>query len=285
MRGCVSKTSNLKPQTSNFKPQTITNKQKKMDLQINDQFFILGGASSGLGRAVAMRLLEEGANVLGVARGADGLKTIESIFPNHFQFVAADITNPAALGEITEKVGNKQVHGVLVNAGGPPAKMIMETTPEDWDDAYHKLLRWKVPFVQALIPSMKNSGYGRMLFLESQSVKQPIENLVLSNSLRKAVVGFAKTLSKEMAGTGITVNVIGPGSHDTAAIERLYKKKSEQTGLSAGEVRQAAIRNIPAGALGQADDFAQLAAWLLSPGSRYVTGQVYLVDGGSTVGV
>jgi 3-oxoacyl-[acyl-carrier protein] reductase len=189
------------------------------------------------------------------------------------------------LEEILLKLKGRKVGGVLINGGGPPAKMIMETTPEDWDDAYQKLLRWKVPFVQALIPSMKETGYGRILFLESQSVKQPIENLVLSNSLRMAVVGFAKTLSKEMAGTGITVNVIGPGSHDTAAIERLYKKKSEQTGLSTDEVRAAAIRAIPAGALGQADDFAQLAVWLLSPASRYVTGQVYLVDGGSSGGV
>lgn len=256
-----------------------------MDLQVKDQFFIVGGASSGLGKAVAFRLLKEGAKVLGVARGADGLKAIESIFPDQFRFVAADITTPDALVEIMEMAGEKQVHGVLVNAGGPPAKMIMETTPEDWDDAYQKLLRWKVPFVQELIPGMKKTGYGRVLFLESQSVKQPIENLVLSNSLRMAVVGFAKTLSKEMAGTGISVNVIGPGSHDTTAIDRLYKKKSEQTGLSAAEVREAAIRAIPAGALGQAEDFAQLAAWLLSPGSRYVTGQVYLVDGGSTAGV
>ncbi len=256
-----------------------------MDLHIKDQLFIVGGASSGLGRAVAIRLLEEGASVIGVARGVDALKEMETKFAGRFQYVAADITTPIALAEIIEMIGERQVHGALVNAGGPPAKMIMETTPEDWDAAYHKLLRWKVPFVQALIPPMKNVSYGRILFLESQSVKQPIENLVLSNSLRMAVVGFAKTLSREVAGTGINVNVIGPGSHDTAAIERLYKKKSEQTGLTEAEVRQAAIRNIPAGALGQADDFAQLAAWLLSPVSRYVTGQVYLVDGGSTAGV
>lgn len=256
-----------------------------MDLHIKDQLFIVGGASSGLGRAVAMRLLAEGASVIGVARGADALKEMETKYTGQFQYVAADITTPAALDEIIEMIGERQVHGALVNAGGPPAKMIMETTPGDWDDAYYKLLRWKVPFVQALIPAMKNAAYGRILFLESQSVKQPIENLVLSNSLRMAVVGFAKTLSREMAGTGINVNIIGPGSHDTAAIERLYKKKSEQTGLTEAEVRQAAIRNIPAGALGQADDFAQLAAWLLSPASRYVTGQVYLVDGGSTAGV
>jgi 3-oxoacyl-[acyl-carrier protein] reductase len=256
-----------------------------MDLHIKDHFFIVGGASSGLGKAVAIRLLQEGAQVLGIARSTDALLAMELLFPERFSFIATDITWLEGLQEITNRVGDRQVHGVLVNAGGPPAKMIMETTPEDWDDAYNKLLRWKVPFVKALIPAMKSAAYGRMLFLESQSVKQPIENLVLSNSLRMAVVGFAKTLSREIAGTGITVNVIGPGSHDTAAIERLYKKKSEQTGLAETEVRQAAIRNIPAGALGQADDFAQLAAWLLSPASRYVTGQVYLVDGGSTEGV
>lgn len=256
-----------------------------MDLQIKDQLFIVGGASSGLGRAVALRLLQEGASVIGVARGAEALQVLEADYPNQFQSAVADITKPPAIDLITGLAGNRQIHGVLLNAGGPPAKMIMETTPEDWDDAYKKLLRWKVGFVQKLVPVMKNAGYGRILFLESQSVKQPIENLVLSNSLRMAVVGFAKTLSKEMAGTGITVNVIGPGSHDTAAIERLYKKKSEQTGLPVEAVRRAAIGAIPAGALGQADDFAQLATWLLSPASRYVTGQVYLVDGGSTAGV
>ena len=256
-----------------------------MNLQIKDQLFIVGGASSGLGRAVALRLLDEGASVIGIARGADALQEMATEYAGRFEYIAADITTPEALEKIKKFVGARQVHGALINAGGPPAKMIMETTPEDWDDAYYKLLRWKVPFVQSLIPVMKGATYGRILFLESQSVKQPIENLVLSNSLRMAVVGFAKTLSREIGGTGITVNVIGPGSHATTAIERLYKKKSEQTGLSTEEVRDAAIRNIPAGALGQADDFAQLAAWLLSPGSRYVTGQVYLLDGGSTAGV
>jgi 3-oxoacyl-[acyl-carrier protein] reductase len=256
-----------------------------MELQIQDQFFIVGGASSGLGRAVALRLLQEGASVLGIARHAEPLREIESLFTGRFQMLAADLTTPEALNAILVKLEPGKLHGVLLNAGGPPAKMIMETTPEDWDDAYHKLLRWKVAMVQALVPMMKESGYGRILFLESQSVKQPIENLVLSNSLRMAVVGFAKTLSRELAGTGITANVIGPGSHDTPAIERLYKKKSEQTGLSEEVLREAAISNIPVGALGQADDFAQLAAWLLSPGSRYVTGQVYLVDGGSSGGV
>ncbi len=245
---------------------------------------MVGGATSGLGRAVCLRLLQEGASVIGIARSADALREMELQFPGQFQMVAADITTPEALWEILDKAGSRQVQGVLLNAGGPPAKTIMETTPADWDDAYYKLLRWKVPFVQALLRGMKLAGYGRILFLESQSVKQPIENLVLSNSLRMAVAGFAKTLSRELSGTGITANLIAPGSHETPAIERLYKKKSELTGIPEADVRAAAIRAIPAGALGQAHDFAQLAAWLLSPGSRYVTGQVYLVDGGSTLG-
>ena len=255
-----------------------------MDLAIKDHFFIVGGASSGLGRAVALRLLQEGAEVLGIARNADELKSIEALFTGRFSFIAADITQPETLPLIQNRINGKIIHGALVNAGGPPAKMVMETTLEDWDEAYRQLLRWKVAFAHMLVPVMEQHGYGRLLFLESASVKQPIENLVLSNSLRMAVAGLAKTLSLETGGKGITVNVIGPGSHNTPAIERLYKKKVEQTGLSEDVVREMALRNIPVGALGEADDLAQLTAWLLSPASRYVTGQVYLVDGGATRG-
>ncbi|HSK12468.1 MAG TPA: SDR family oxidoreductase [Phnomibacter sp.] len=255
-----------------------------MDLQIKDQFFIVGGASSGLGRAVALRLLQEGAEVLGIARNADALRSIEDLFTGRFSFVAEDVTSPGIFQEVINRVGGRPVHGALINAGGPPAKRVMETTAEDWDDAYRKILKWKVLMAQTLVPMMQANNYGRLLFLESAAIKQPIENLVLSNSLRMAVWGFAKTLSLEIAASGITVNVMAPGSHNTSAIERLYKKKSEQTGLAEDVVRQDAIRNIPVQALGEADDFAELGAWLLSPASRYVTGQLYLVDGGSSRG-
>jgi 3-oxoacyl-[acyl-carrier protein] reductase len=132
---------------------------------------------------------------------------------------------------------------------------------------------------------MVKNEYGRILFIESATVKQPLENLVLSNSLRAAVVGMVKTLSQEIASTGVTLNVMAPGSHNTPAIDRIYKKKSEQTGLPFEQVRAMAIQQIPVGFLGEAADFASLAAWLLSPYSRFITGQTISVDGGAVRGI
>ena len=169
---------------------------------------------------------------------------------------------------------------MVINAGGPPAKTVLETTLDDWDNAYKNILRWKVEITQAFVPKMMMQNYGRILYIESSSVKQPLENLVLSNSLRVAVVGMVKTLSQEIAKSGVTLNILGPGSHNTPAIDRIYKKKSEQTGLPFDEVKQNAITQIPVGALGEADDFASLALWLLSPMSRYITGETITVDGG-----
>jgi 3-oxoacyl-[acyl-carrier protein] reductase len=151
----------------------------------------------------------------------------------------------------------------------------------DWDAAYKNILRWKVAITQAFIPKMMAQQYGRVVYIESASVKQPYENLVLSNSLRVAVVGMVKTLSQEIAKSGVTLNVLGPGSHNTPAVDRIYKKKSEQTGESFEDVKQKAITQIPVGILGEASDFASLALWLLSPMSRYITGETITVDGGA----
>jgi len=256
-----------------------------MDLQIKDQLFIVGGASSGFGRAIALALVKEGANIIAVARGEEKLKALQSEAPSQIEIMTGDISESDIIQKILDTVGNRQVHGMVVNAGGPPAKTVMETSLEDWDDAYKKLLRWKVAITQAMVPKMIPFHYGRIVYIESSSVKQPLENLVLSNSLRVAVVGMVKTLSQEIASTGITCNVLGPGSHNTAAINRIYQKKSEQTGKSVEEVRKSAIHQIPVGALGEASDFASLAIWLLSPFSKYITGQTITLDGGMVKGI
>jgi 3-oxoacyl-[acyl-carrier protein] reductase len=128
---------------------------------------------------------------------------------------------------------------------------------------------------------MASQGYGRILFSESASVKQPVENLVLSNSLRLVIAGFSKTVSQEYAGFGITSNLIAPGYHDTEAVKRLFIKKSEQENIPVEEAKKQSINTIPARKMGDPADFASLAAWLLSPLSGFVTGQVISLDGGN----
>lgn len=251
-----------------------------MDLQLNDQLFLVGGATSGLGNAVAETLLQEGARIIAVARTAARLQELKNRFPYHVEVVEGDSTQPETVERILQQIGNRRVHGALINAGGPPAMQAMESTLADWDAAYHQVLRWKVELTQQLVKKMQEHDYGRLVFIESASVKQPMENLVLSNAFRLAVVGFVKTLSQEVAHSGVTLNILAPGYHATPAMERLYKKKSDQTGMSIEEAMLQYISQTRVGFLGDADDFATLAVWLLSPHSRYLTGQTISVDGG-----
>lgn len=252
-----------------------------MNLQLSSQLFIVGGATSGFGKAIAEALIAEGAHIIAVARGEEKLHTLQQSAPDQVETLAGDLADDTVLELLKEMVGKRQLHGIVVNAGGPPAKTVLETTLEDWDTAYRNILRWKVALTRVFVPKMMEQQYGRVVFIESSSVKQPLENLVLSNSLRVAVVGMVKTLSQEIARSGVTLNILGPGSHNTPAIDRIYHKKSEQTGLSFDEVREKAIEQIPVGFLGEPGDFASLALWLLSPMSRYLTGQTITVDGGS----
>jgi 3-oxoacyl-[acyl-carrier protein] reductase len=255
-----------------------------MNLYLHNQLFIIGGATSGLGRAIATALVNEDARVIAIARSADQLQLLQEQYPNNIETLSLDITQPTAIESILNAIGDRQLHGVVLNAGGPPAKTVLETTMDDWDAAYNNILRWKVALTKALIPFMQAHNYGRCVFVESYSVKQPVENLVLSNSLRLAVVGMVKTLSLEVAPQGITLNILAPGSHNTPAINRIYKKKSEQTGIDELTVKAAAVAQIPVQFLGEAEDFASMAVWLLSKHSRYLTGQTISVDGGAVKG-
>ncbi len=252
-----------------------------MDLQIQNQLFIICGATSGLGKAVAEALLNEGANIIVVARNEEKLKQFQLQNPNQIEIFKSDITDSDALHSLMYFIGDRKVSGLVVNASGPPAKTVMETTMSDWDEAYKNILRWKVEITKAFAAKMIKEQYGRIVFIESASVKQPMENLVLSTALRLAVIGFAKTLAQEIAKTGVTLNILAPGAHDTPAITRLHIKRSEQTGIPVEEVRKQGTAQMPTGALGDAADFASLAVWLLSPASKFITGQTISVDGGT----
>lgn len=252
-----------------------------MDLKIDKQNFIVTGVTSGFGRSVAELLINEGANVIGVARREELLHEMKKSYGDQFDFLAMDITHEDSVNYLIEKIGDTKISGVFVNAGGPPAKSFLETEIADWDKAYDSLLRWKVDLVKQLIPNLIDQNYGRILFLESSSVKQPIENLVLSTSLRLAVVGMAKTIADELANQGITVNVLAPGSHNTSALDRLIHKKSELESTSFENAKSEFEKNTKVGFLGDPNDLATIAVWLLSPQSKFVTGQTISVAGGA----
>lgn len=256
-----------------------------MELNLANKNFLVCGASSGFGRAVAETLLSEGANVIAIARREDKLKELEKEYPGLVTSIPADLSEPDTLPTILSELKGTELHGALINGGGPPALAAMESSIDQWDDAYQKVMRWKIDLTLQLVPLFSEHKYGRILFIESQSVKQPIPNLVLSNSFRAGIVGFAKTLSQEIADLGITVNVLAPGSHYTPAIDRVIQKRADASGQSFDAVKTTMESGIPVGRMGQADELASLATWLLSPVSGYVTGQTITHDGGSTQGI
>lgn len=252
-----------------------------MDIKINNQTFLVCGATSGFGKGTAEAIMNEGAKVIGVARNKDKLDNMIASYGSQFVAVQGDITESETIKKVATLAKEHQINGALINAGGPPALGFEETEIENWDDAYKKLLRWKVEITQALLPIFKEKKYGRLVYIESSSVKQPIANLVLSTSLRLAVVGMVKTLSQEVSGQNITFNIVAPGSHATPAIERLIKKKSELENIPYEQAHKEWVNNIPAGFMGNPDYLGSLATWLLSPLSEFVTGQVYALEGGN----
>lgn len=256
-----------------------------MDLKISDQRFIVCGASSGFGRAIAEFLLNDGAEVIAVARRENKLDELKNKYPDKVTVVVGDLTVEQTHNDLEAAIGNDTLHGLVVNAGGPPALSPLETALYDWDQAYQSVMRWKIELVLRLVSYFTSKEYGRILFIESKSVKQPIPELVLSNSFRAGVVGFAKSLAGEIAGDGVTVNVLAPGSHDTPAIERVIKKRSDDSDDSEEEVREQMEEAIPVGRMGKAEELASLAAWILSPHASYVTGQTISHDGGSIKGL
>lgn len=256
-----------------------------MNLEMTDHRFIVCGASSGFGEAIARRLLTEGARVVLVARRGNTLREKFGHFDEKTEIVEGSLIYSETLDKIEKAARKGDFHGIVVNAGGPPTGTPLQTDMADWDAAWQLVMRWKVDLSLRLAPILKEKGYGRMVFVESQSIKQPLPALTLSNAFRAGVAGFAKSLSHEVAKDGVTVNLLAPGSHETPAIERVIKNNSSIRGISYDEAKRQMEEQIPVGRMGKAEEFASLAAWLLSPHSGYVTGQTISHDGGSVSGL
>jgi 3-oxoacyl-[acyl-carrier protein] reductase len=249
-----------------------------MMLGLDNKSFVVGGASHGLGRAVAEQLVAEGARVLLVARDADTIQEVaqelgEQAFP-----YAADLMEPSDIDEVAEAARRLgRLDGVLANAGGPPFGPALELSDDQWFDAFQILIGGPVRLLRNLVPQM-NEG-ASILFITSSSVRQPIENLDASNVLRPGVAALAKCLANEL-GPRIRVNSLAPGRIDTARSRSLDESRAQALGVSVEEQRRTVSEGIPLGRYGEPAELGRAAAFLLSPAASYITGISLQVDGG-----
>jgi 3-oxoacyl-[acyl-carrier protein] reductase len=257
-----------------------------MDLGLKDKVALVAAGSRGLGRAVAEELAAEGASLVLCARdGAALAETTAAIADQtgvHVLGVPADVTDAAQVKRLVasgiDRFGRIDI--LVTNAGGPPAGRFDQLTQEQWEEATRLTLYSAVYLAREVLPGMKARRWGRILNITSIAVKQPVENLLLSNSLRAAVTGFARTLANEVAAEGITVNNILPGYTRTERLEDLARMMAEKQGISASEFSGKWEAEIPMGRLGEPREFAALAAFLVSERASYITGTSIQVDGG-----
>ena len=257
-----------------------------MDLGIRGKVALVSASSKGLGRAIAEELAAEGANLVMCARGGDALRAAADSIRKSSGVtvveVAADVSDQGGLDRVTGTALDKfgKVDILVTNSGGPPSGTFESFNAEAWESATKLLLFSAVGLTRAVLPGMKERKWGRILNVTSIAVKQPIDGLMLSNSLRAAVTGFARTLANEVARLNITVNNIMPGYTRTDRMEQLARQTSERTGASMSDALARWEREIPIGRLAEPREFAALAAFLASERASYITGSSIAVDGG-----
>ena len=262
-----------------------------MDLGLRGRVAIVAAASKGLGRAVAEELAREGAEVAICARTARDLEAaaaaIRAATGRDVFWQALDVTDPAGVAAFVAAVEQRftRVDICITNSGGPPSKLFSDTTVQDWRAATDLLLMSTVSFAREVLPRMRKNHWGRFLTITSVAVKQPVDGLLLSNSLRAAVAGLARTLANEYAAHGITVNNVCPGYTRTERLDELAGSLAGRSGGAPDDVFAGWSKQIPAGRLGRPEEFAALVAFLASERASYINGTSIAVDGGLSRGL
>ena len=251
-----------------------------MDLGIDGRRALVTGASRGLGRAIALSLASEGARVVAIARNRERLDELAASKPGRGSISAraCDLSDAAAIEGLADVLAEIDI--LVLNGGGPPAGPVAAVTDATWSAQFATLFLSAVRLTRLALAGMRTRGFGRVIAVVSSAVIQPIPNLGVSNAIRLALVGWAKTLAREVAGAGITVNCVAPGRIATDRVAELDQAQALREGLALAEVQRRSRASIPAGRYGDPEEFAAVVSFLASARASYVTGSVVRVDGG-----
>ena len=261
-----------------------------MDLQLKNKVSLVCAASEGLGKASALELVREGSKVAICSRSKEKLAFAQEEIAREtgveIEVFEADLTVHEHIKQLQQEVKNKlgAIEILVNNVGGPPPGTFESHTDEDWQKAINLTLMSALRMSQTVLPSMKEKKWGRIINISSVSVKTPVNNLFLSNSIRLGVLGWAKALSDEVGKDNITVNTVCPGSTRTNRITSLFSETAKQTGQTFEQIEEMSAQSIPLKRIGEPHELAALVAFLASERASYMTGLAIQVDGGSARG-
>lgn len=257
-----------------------------MDLQLKNRVALVTAASKGLGKAVARGFAREGAHVSMCARSQlveSAAKEIKDETGAQVLALQADVTKQADIDKVVEATLKEfgKIDILFVNAGGPKPGNFLSLQPEDWEAAANLTLMSAIRLCYAVVPHMLERGEGSILTTQSYSVKQPIDNLILSNSLRLAVIGLMKSMANELGPKGIRVNSINPAWTWTERVEQLMADRADRAGTSPEAEAAKVTSDVPLGRMGTVEEFAHAAVWLASPAASFIHGHALMFDGGA----
>ena len=259
-----------------------------MNLNLTNKNALVCGSTQGIGKASAIEIAKLGANVTLMARNEERLKKVLSELPNNgnqkHEYLVGDFQNTAQLSGLVNNHLKKieTIHILVNNTGGPPAGPVFLAKINEFERAFTQHLKANHSLVQAVVPSMKKAGYGRIINMISTSVKQPLDGLGVSNTIRGAVANWAKTLANELGQFGITVNNVLPGATGTERLTDIIKNKSSKTGKSIETITEIMQNQVPLRRFAKPEEIANAVAFLSSEAASYINGINLPVDGGRT---